>query len=147
MKRFVPLAAACFSGCLAIPGAIAAPRQQTTSPEPIPRSAVVTSITEAITIDGVLDEPIWSSAPKIGDLIQRQPAPGRSPTERTDVTLLYDQDHLYIGVVSYDSEPRRVIGTQMARDSSLSSDDRVEILLDTFRDRRTLRVRRARPAE
>jgi hypothetical protein len=137
MKRLVPLAAACFSGCLAIPAASAAPRQQTTSPEPVPRSAVVTSITEAITIDGVLDEPIWSSAPKIGALIQRQPAPGRPPTEATDVTLLYDQDHLYVGVVSYDSEPRRVIGTQMARDSSLSSDDRVEILLDTFRDQRS----------
>jgi hypothetical protein len=137
MKRFVPLAAACFSGCLAIPAASAAPRQQTTPPELVPRSAVVTSITEAITIDGVLDEPIWSSAPKIGALIQRQPAPGRPPTEATDVTLLYDQDHLYVGVVSYDSEPRRVIGTQMARDASLSSDDRVEILLDTFRDQRS----------
>ena len=97
----------------------------------------MTAMTETITIDGVLDEPIWSAAPKIGDLIQRQPAPGRPPTERTDVTLLYDRDYLYVGVVSYDSEPRRVIGTQMARDASLASDDRVEILLDTFRDQRS----------
>jgi len=97
----------------------------------------VTAVTEAITIDGVLDEPIWSLTPKIGDLIQRQPAPGRPPTEHTDVTLLVDRDHLYIGVVSHDSEPQRVIGTQMARDASLSSDDRVEILLDTFRDQRS----------
>jgi hypothetical protein len=137
MKRFVPLAAACVYGCLAIPAASAAPRQQPTSLEPVPRSAVVTSITEAIAIDGVLDEPIWSSAPKMGELVQRQPAPGRPPTEPTDVTLLYDKDHLYIGVVSYDSEPRRVIGTQMARDASLASDDRIEILLDTFRDQRS----------
>ncbi len=137
MTRFVPLAAAYLSGCLAIPAASAAPRQQTTSAGRVLRSAAVTTTTDAITIDGVLDEPIWSSAPKIGDLIQRQPAPGRSPTERTDVTLLSDRDHLYVGVVSYDSEPRRVIGTQMARDASLSSDDRVEILLDTFRDQRS----------
>ncbi|MCA1560558.1 MAG: carbohydrate binding family 9 domain-containing protein [Acidobacteria bacterium] len=97
--RLLPLAAACLFGCLAIPAASAAARQQTTSPEPVPRSAAVTSITETITIDGA--------------------------------------HHLYVGVVSYDSEPRRVIGTQMARDSSLSSDDRVEILLDTFRDQRS----------
>ena len=97
----------------------------------------MTAIAEAITIDGVLDEPAWRSAPRIGDLIQRQPAPGRPATEATDVTLLYDRDHFYVGVVSYDSEPRRVIGTQMARDSSLSSDDRVEILLDTFQDQRS----------
>jgi hypothetical protein len=102
-----------------------------------PRSAVVTATTETITIDGVLNEPIWGVAPKIGDLIQRQPLPGRPPTERTEVTLLNDGDNLYVGVVSYDSEPRRVIGTQMARDASLAADDRVEILLDTFRDQRS----------
>ena len=69
--------------------------------------------------------------------MQRQPEQGRPPTERTDVTLLYDRDHLYVGVVAYDSEPQRVIGTQMARDASLAADDRVEILLDTFRDQRS----------
>ena len=100
------------------------------------RSAVVTATTDAITIDGVLDEPIWSSAPRIGNLIQRQPVPGEAPTEATEVTLLYDQDNLYIGVAAYDSEPQRVIGTEMARDTSLRSDDRIEILLDTFRDQR-----------
>jgi hypothetical protein len=62
--------------------------------------------------------------------------PGENPTEETEVTLLYDEDNLYIGVVAYDSEPERVIGTQMARDGSLGSDDRIEILLDTFRDQR-----------
>jgi hypothetical protein len=135
--RFRPLAAACLSGWLTISTAIAAPGQQTTGVEPVPRSALVTATTDAITIDGVLDEPVWLSAPKIGNLIQRQPAPGRPPTETTEVTLLYDDDHLYVGVESFDSEPRRVIGTVMARDASLSSDDRVEILLDTFRDQRS----------
>ena len=97
----------------------------------------MTPTTAAIAIDGVLDEPVWRSAPKIGDLIQRQPERASLPTERTEVTLLHDQDNLYIGVVAYDSEPQRVIGTQMARDGSLGSDDRIEILLDTFRDQRS----------
>src|SRR5687768_4851379 len=110
---------------------------QTPAGDSIARSAVVTAISEPITLDGVLDEPIWRVAPKIGDLVQRQPAPGRPPTERTEVTLLNDGDHLYVGVVSYDAEPRRVIGTQMARDAALGSDDRIEILLDTFRDQRS----------
>lgn len=85
----------------------------------------------------MLDEPAWSSAPKIGELIQRQPNAGEPPTERTEVTLLHDEDNLYIGVLAHDSEPDRVIGTQMARDGSVGSDDRIEILLDTFRDRRS----------
>ena len=101
------------------------------------RSAAVTRTADAITIDGVLDEPIWSATPTIGNLIQRQPEPGTVPSERTDVRLLYDDGHLYIGVTAYDSEPHRVIGTQMARDASLNSDDRVEILIDTFRDQRS----------
>jgi hypothetical protein len=102
-----------------------------------PRLADVTTTTAPITIDGVLNEPIWGSAPKIGDLVQRQPEPGLPPTERTEVTLLRDADNLYIGIYAYDSEPGRVIGTQMARDGELMADDRIEILLDTFRDQRS----------
>jgi hypothetical protein len=101
------------------------------------RSAVVTTITSTITIDGALDEVAWRLAPKIGELIQRQPEPGAAPTEPTEITLLRDRDNLYIGVTAYDSEPDRIIGTQMARDAGLMSDDRIEILLDTFRDQRS----------
>ncbi len=111
--------------------------QELTVPRVTARSAGVTSTTALITIDGVLDEPIWRSAPTIGELVQRQPDTGAPPTERTDVTLLRDDNHLYIGVVAYDSEPGRVIGTQMAHDASLSADDRIEVLLDTFRDQRS----------
>jgi hypothetical protein len=137
MTHLVPLAAACLFWWLAVATAGAAPGQQPTSPEPLTRSAVVTLTTEPITIDGVLDEPIWRMAPKIGGLTQRQPHEGRAPTERTEVTLLHDLDYLYVGVAAHDSEPQRVIGTQMARDASLSSDDRIEIVLDTFRDQRS----------
>jgi hypothetical protein len=134
MQRLLPLAAVCLSGSLQVQAASAG---QAPQPEPAPRSAAVTAVTDSITLDGVLDEAIWSTAPKIGELIQRQPAAGQPPTEATDVTLLYDRDHLYVGVVSHDSEPGRVIGTQMARDGSLASDDRIEILLDTFGDQRS----------
>ena len=99
-----------------------------------PRSAVVTAVDTPIALDGALDEPIWSRAPGIGSLVQRQPRQGAEPSERTDVTLLYSDTHLYIGIPAHDAEPARVIGTQMARDGSIASDDRVEIILDTFRD-------------
>ena len=100
------------------------------------KSAVVTAITTAITIDGALDEQVWRSAPKIGDLTQRQPLTGQPPTERTEVTLLHDDDYLYIGIMCYDSEPAKILGSQMGRDAALNSDDRLEIVLDTFRDQR-----------
>jgi hypothetical protein len=100
------------------------------------RTVAVTEVTEPITLDGKLDEAIWKTAPSIGDLIQRQPTPGGVPSEKTEVTLLHDKDYLYIGVMAYDSEPEKVIGRQMARDASLSSDDRLQIVLDTFSNQR-----------
>jgi hypothetical protein len=100
------------------------------------RSAIVTVITSGITVDGLLEEQEWQTAPKIGQLIQREPAPGESPTEHTEVTLLRDAKYLYIGVMCHDSEPDKIIGTQMARDANLGNDDRLQIVLDTYRDQR-----------
>jgi hypothetical protein len=137
MRRCAPLVAAWLNAWLAVQPVAAAPREQRAPSEPATKSAVVTLTPGAITLDGVLDEEAWRAAPTIGELTQRQPDQGLPPTERTDVTLLYDREHLYIGVVAHDSEPARVIGTQMARDGSLNADDRIEVLLDTFRDQRS----------
>ena len=100
------------------------------------RYVEVTVTSEKITIDGVLDEAVWKTAPKIGDLIQKQPDTGQPPSEKTDVILLRDADNLYIGVMAYDSEPDKLLGTNMARDIELRAEDSLEIVLDTFRDQR-----------
>jgi hypothetical protein len=110
--------------------------QDRPSPDRQARSATVGTATSEIVLDGVLDEAAWVAAPRIGDLVQRQPATGDTPSERTEVALLRDASNLYIGVVAYDSQPDRVLGSQMARDGGLGADDRIEILLDTFRDQR-----------
>ena len=129
------LSLAVLYGLLALvaPAASGAALRQDESGEPT-RTAVVTAVAEPILIDGVLDEPAWKSSPGIGELVQRIPAEGAQPSERTEVTLLRDADNLYIGVMCHDSEPRRVLASQMARDASLGSDDSIELLLDTFRD-------------
>jgi Carbohydrate family 9 binding domain-like/Domain of unknown function (DUF5916) len=133
--RPVPLVLLMLSSLMV--GIAGAAPQGTPAPDAAERSAPVTFVSSPITIDGTLSEPVWSSAPKIGDLVQQQPDTGQSPTERTEVTLLRDEDNLYIGIAAHDAEPDRVIGTQMARDGGLNADDRIEILLDTFRDQRT----------
>ncbi len=109
------------------------PLRSSRTTEPI-RSAVVTAINAEIVIDGSLDEAPWRRSPKIGELVQRIPRAGAKPTERTEVTLLHDKNNLYIGVMCYDSEPNRVLASQMARDAMLNPDDRLSIILDTFRD-------------
>ena len=116
-------------------GGVAPSPQAIASAEPT-KSARVTAITSSITVDGLLDEQVWQTAPTIGELTQREPRTGDAPTEKTAVTLLRDDNNLYIGVICDDSEPRRVIGTQMVRDANLGSDDRITILLDTYGDQR-----------
>ena len=127
------VAAICAWQWIAAPVLCIAAPQQTSPTEPV-RSVVVTAVTSEIVIDGSLDEAPWRQAPKIGDLVQREPEAGAKPTEKTEVTLLYDKDNLYIGVMCYDSEPRRVLASQMVRDANLNADDRLSIVLDTFRD-------------
>lgn len=108
--------------------------QTDNTPRPI-RTTRITTINSEIVVDGVLDESVWADAPTIGDLIQRIPNTGAAPTQRTDVTLLRDANNLYIGVFCHDTEPRRIASTQMSRDAMLNSDDRLTIILDTWRDK------------
>lgn len=98
------------------------------------RTASVSATGSPIEIDGNLNESSWTNAPLIGDLVQRIPNTGAEPSERTEVKLLHDSNFLYVGVVCYDSEPSRVLATQLSRDANLASDDRITIVIDTYSD-------------
>ena len=100
------------------------------------KRANVTTITEKITIDGALDESVWTQVAPLDAILQREPKPETAASERTEVRVLMDKEQLYVGVMCFDAEPRKVVGTQMARDADLEIDDNVAILLDTFHDRR-----------
>jgi hypothetical protein len=87
-------------------------------------------------IDGVLDDPAWSDAPVIDQLWQVEPVEGAPPTQRTEVRIVFDDDFMYFGVRCYDDEPNRIIATQLKRDGDQEADDRVEIVIDPYFDRR-----------
>lgn len=61
---------------------------------------------------------------------------GAPATQRTVVKAIRDGEALYIGVRAYDTEPSRVRARQLRRDADLSSDDNVQLLIDSFHDRR-----------
>ena len=89
---------------------------------------------ESIRLDGVLDEPIWSTVPTIGRLLQQEPIPESEPTEETEVKVVFDRDRLYFGVHCRDRDPSAIVATQLAYDSRLDVDDFVVIILDPFLD-------------
>ena len=96
----------------------------------------VLHITEPIKIDGRLNELAWSQAGPATDFRQQEPNEGEPASEKTDVRLLFDDKNLYVGVHAFDSEPSRINSRELVRDATFSNDDKVEILLDTYHDRR-----------
>ena len=92
---------------------------------------------ERVVLDGVLDEAAWQRAAPAGDFVMQDPVLGGTPTERTDIRVVFNQDHLYIGVVNYDSEPDKLLGNTRKRDEFLSADDRFMWTMDTFLNQQT----------
>jgi hypothetical protein len=92
---------------------------------------------EKITLDGRLDEDVWMRAVPATNFIQMDPDNGQPATEQTEVRIVYNADHLYMGVTLFDSEPDKLIYYQMGRDGFLPSDDKLQWAIDTFNDGRT----------
>ncbi len=90
----------------------------------------------APTIDGRLDDPAWTFATAITDLLQVDPDEGAPVSERTEVRLVYDAEALYVGVRLFDSDPRRIISRLGRRDAATHSDE-FRLLLDSYHDHRT----------
>jgi Domain of unknown function (DUF5916)/Carbohydrate family 9 binding domain-like len=95
------------------------------------------AIVTALTLDGRLDEPFWATADSIDDFRQREPLEGSPATERTVVKVAYDAAALYIAVRCYDADVLGMRASQLRRDADLSSDDHVQLLIDSFDDRRS----------
>jgi hypothetical protein len=87
-------------------------------------------------IDGRLDEAAWKTAPAADAFLQNEPLDGRPASEPTEVRILFDDENIYFGVRCFDSDPTRLVATEMRRDASLESDDLFEILIDTYHDSR-----------
>ncbi|MCK4932746.1 MAG: carbohydrate binding family 9 domain-containing protein, partial [Candidatus Aminicenantes bacterium] len=81
-------------------------------------------------------DPAWRSAHVITNLTQREPSEGEPSTESTEIRILYDDEYFYIGVVCYDSQPDKIVASEMRRDAPLQDNDYFEIYLDTYHDHR-----------
>ena len=108
-------------------------------------------------IDGELTDPVWQSAAPYTDFRMFEPTAGGSPTEKTELRILYDEANLYIGLMCFESEPGRIAANALAHDAaggsqttmnygygfsgqSMVSDDLIRVLIDPFQDKRTAYV-------
>lgn len=97
----------------------------------------VTQIASDIRLDGLLNDPPWSSGDSIANLIQIDPVEGAPPIGRTVVRVLATADALIIGIRADDPDPTRITTFARERDANLSNEDHLRIVLDTYLDGRS----------
>jgi hypothetical protein len=95
------------------------------------------TVTTPIRLDGLLDEQDWAQADSIGNLTQIEPVEGQAPTGRTIVRVLASGDAIVFGIRAYDPEAARITSFARNRDASLTSEDHLRIVLDTYLDGRS----------
>jgi len=88
-----------------------------------------------ITVDGVLDEPAWGQAARLTGFSQYQPVDGRPAEEPTEVLVWYSPTAIHFGIRAREVHGDVIRATRANRDN-IGSDDNVQILLDTYDDRR-----------
>ena len=89
--------------------------------------------------DGILDDTVWSSAPKATYFIQRFPKDGEKASEQTEAMVLLTKSHIIIGVNAYDSSPDSITSSLFRRDSDGNS-DWFYVMLDSYNDNQTAYV-------
>jgi hypothetical protein len=91
--------------------------------------------TAAPRIDGVLDEDAWHQAALLTGFSQYRPVDSRPAEDSTEVLVFYAPDAIYFGIRAYEVHGNVVRATLADRDN-IGADDQIQILLDTFHDRR-----------
>ena len=84
-------------------------------------------------IDGRLDDAVWRDAVRITDFVQTNPIEGAPPTERTEVRIAYDADHLYFAFRAHYTNPNEMRANRVDRDRT-RRDDWIAVMFDTFLD-------------
>jgi hypothetical protein len=88
-----------------------------------------------VRIDGTLDEEVWRQAARLTGFSQYRPVDGRPAEDSTEVLVLYAPDAIYFGIRGFEAHGNVVRATLADRDN-IGADDQIQILLDTFNDRR-----------
>ncbi len=83
-------------------------------------------------IDGILDDECWKGGTWHEKFIQRLPNEGKEPTEKTSFNILYDDTHLYMGVICHVADMRNMMKSATRRDGF--GGDCMGFLLDSYND-------------
>jgi hypothetical protein len=126
----------------------AAEAQQLTRDEDDRITIRAVRVSTPLEIDGRLDEAVYTVTPPISGFVQQEPQEGVPATEKTEVWVLFDDEYVYVVARCWESEPGRIIATDMRRDGQAiggGANDAFAFTLDTFLDRRNASIFHVNP--
>jgi hypothetical protein len=96
-------------------------------------------LTEPFRLDGQLDEAIYQRYPGFGGMVQAAPRYGEPSTEKTEIWVSFDDDHIYVSAKLWDqAPPEKWIANELRRDTNqMRQNDHFGVGFDTFNDRRS----------
>jgi len=92
------------------------------------------SFTGEITIDGILIEEDWQNAQVLDSFLTTEPAEKGTPSEPTFVRVLVNEKAIIIGIECKDSNPEKIVRFSKLRDTDISNEDHIKVVLDPFKD-------------
>jgi len=102
------------------------------------RVLVARRVTAPLLVDGRLDELAWREAPVADAFVQVRPDYEPFTAHATDVRVLFDDEHLYVGVFNREEQGRRGLRvTDLRRDFSAMDNDVFGMTIGPLGDRRT----------
>ena len=84
-------------------------------------------------MDGLLNDPAWTTAPRLAGFVQQRPTEGAPAVERTEVSIAYESQRLYVGIRAHYTDASLVWANRVDRDQTME-DDTVTVTLDPFSD-------------
>ena len=95
---------------------------------------VLQRINGKVTLDGLSGEAAWKSIKPL-PVIMQVPDFGKTPTEKTDILVAYDDDYIYAAARCFDSDAAKIQASSRKRDESAMGNEWFGIVLDTFNDK------------
>lgn len=86
-----------------------------------------------ISIDGILDEPVWEQAEPASDFWQYFPSDSIQAKNQSEIRMLYNENMLYVGIKVYVQGQDFVIPS-LRRDFRAGGSDNITLMFDTFND-------------
>ncbi|MGK0426763.1 MAG: hypothetical protein ACJAUR_000865 [Ulvibacter sp.] len=97
------------------------------------KSVNVKYIEQDINIDAILDEAPWEKVPPAKEFWQYFPTDTIQARNQTEISMLYDNEKLYVGIKVYSHDNDYVIPS-LRRDFRAGGSDNITLMFDTFND-------------